>query len=57
MDKVRRFSFDKGLLGEGAANADVVGMQFADGSTLGNANNVKLRFDAKYVRVAADGQL
>lgn len=57
MDKVRRFSFDKGLLGEGAADVDVVGMQFADGSTLGDSSNVKLRFDTHYVRMAAEGRL
>lgn len=57
MDKVRRFSFDKGLLGEGATDVDIVGMQFADGSTLGDTNNVQLRFDARYVRMAVDGQL
>ncbi len=57
MEKVRDFSFDKGLLGEGAPSADVVGMQFADGSTLGDESNVKLRFDPRYVKMAQDGAL
>ena len=57
MDKVRRFSFDKGLLGQGAADVDVVGMQFADGSTLGDTSNLKLRFDTQYLRMAVDSQL
>ncbi|WP_028241257.1 putative urea ABC transporter substrate-binding protein [Stutzerimonas azotifigens] len=57
MEKVRDFSFDKGLLGEGAPSADVVGMQFADGSTLGDESNVKLRFDPRYVKMAQDGVL
>jgi NitT/TauT family transport system substrate-binding protein len=57
MDKVRNFSFEKGLLGEGAANADKVGMQFPDGSTLGDSKNIKLRFDSSYVKLAMEGKL
>lgn len=56
MDLVRKFSFDHGLLGEGAKSVDAVGMQFP-GSTLGNAKNVKMRFDATYTKMAMDGQL
>ncbi|HDZ56952.1 MAG TPA: lipid kinase [Pseudomonas xinjiangensis] len=55
MDKVRLFSFDKGLLGNGAPSADVIGMEFADGSMLGEESNVQLRFDPTYVRMAAEG--
>ncbi len=44
MEHVRQFSFDKGLYGEGAENADLVGIEFPDGSVMGNKNNVKLRF-------------
>lgn len=57
MDYVRGFSFDHGLLGEGAPNADVVGIAFADDKTLGNSGNVKLRFTADYMRMAAEGKL
>ncbi len=57
MDNVRRFSFDHGLLGEGASSIDAVGMEFADGSVLGDAQNVKLRFDPTYVQMAAEGKL
>ncbi|MGE8352184.1 MAG: putative urea ABC transporter substrate-binding protein [Pseudomonas protegens] len=57
MDKVRRFSFAKGLLGQGAGSVDAVGMQFADGSTLGDEGNIKLRFDPSYVRLAQAGAL
>ncbi len=57
MDRVRLFSFDKGLLGNGAPSADVIGMQFADGSTLGSANNIKLRFDPSFVRMAMEDKL
>ncbi len=57
MDLVRTFSFDHGLLGEGARSADAVGMVFPGGATLGDAKNVKLRFDADYMKLAADGKL
>ncbi|WP_417792374.1 putative urea ABC transporter substrate-binding protein [Stutzerimonas xanthomarina] len=57
MEKVRDFSFDKGLLGDGAPSADVIGMQFPDGSTLGDSANVQLRFDNRYVQMAAEGKL
>lgn len=57
MDNVRRFSFDHGLLGEGARSVDAVGMAFADGTILGDPQNVKLRFDPTYVQMAADGKL
>ena len=56
MDKVRQFSFSKGLFAN-ATSVDAVGIRFDDGSTLGDANNVKLRFTAKYMKAAADGKL
>ncbi|WP_148279272.1 putative urea ABC transporter substrate-binding protein [Alloalcanivorax dieselolei] len=57
MNKVRRFSFEKGLLGESTPSPDAIGMAFDDGSRLGDQHNVKLRFDARYVKLAADGGL
>ena len=57
MDYVRTFSFAHGLLGEGAKSADAVGIAFPGGSTLGDAGNVKLRFDDTYMKMAADGAL
>ncbi|MFM2045255.1 MAG: hypothetical protein RLY86_3831 [Pseudomonadota bacterium] len=57
MDKVRSFLFTHGLLGNGAPNADAVGMEFADGSILGNPQFVKLRFTAEWMALAADGKL
>jgi NitT/TauT family transport system substrate-binding protein len=57
MDSVRRFSFDHGLLGQGAASADVVGIQFPGGNSLGDSSNVKMRFDAKFTQMAQNGQL
>lgn len=57
MDKVRTFLFDKGLLGSGAPSADVIGIELASGEVLGDAANVKLRFDASFMQAAADGAL
>ncbi|MEW6765458.1 MAG: putative urea ABC transporter substrate-binding protein [Pseudomonadota bacterium] len=57
MDLVRTFSFDHGLLGEGAKSPDAIGMAFPGGKTLGNAKNVKLRFNIDYMSMAADGKL
>ncbi len=57
MDLVRTFSFDHGLLGEGAADKDAIGIAFPGGRVLGSAENVKLRFDASYMKIAAEGSL
>jgi len=56
-DLVRAFSFNHGLLGEGAKTVDVVGIEFPGGVTLGNKANLKMRFDASYMQMAADGKL
>ena len=57
MNFVRQFSFRHGLLGEGVRSVDVVGISYPDGSTQGDADNVKMRFDASYMQMAADGKL
>jgi NitT/TauT family transport system substrate-binding protein len=57
MDSVRHFSFEHGILGQGASSADVVGIQFPAGRSLGDSNNVKMRFDPRYTKMAVDGQL
>jgi NitT/TauT family transport system substrate-binding protein len=57
MDHVRQFSFNHGLLGEGAPDADIIGMAFPGGQTLGDSDNIKLRFSADYMQMAADGAL
>ncbi len=57
MDKVRTFSFDHGLLGDGAPSPDVIGMAFPGGKTLGDAGNIKLRFDDTFLGMAAKGSL
>lgn len=50
MQHVRQFSFDKGLYGANADSPDFVGIEFDDGSVLGDNGNVKLRFTASYMR-------
>lgn len=57
MDLVRTFSFDHGLLGEGAPDKDVIGIAFPDGEVLGSKDNIKLRFDSAYMKLAAEGKL
>jgi NitT/TauT family transport system substrate-binding protein len=53
MTRVRDFSFSKGLF-KGAASADAVGMAFPGGKTLGDPAHVTLRFDASFMKMAAD---
>jgi NitT/TauT family transport system substrate-binding protein len=57
MEYVRTFCFAHGLFGQGATSKDYVGIRFPDGSTVGDKNNVKLRFDATYMQMAADKKL
>lgn len=57
MTNVAEFLFDKGILGEGAPSADFVGIAYPDGTVTGDENNVKFRFDATYMQMAADGAL
>lgn len=55
-EKIRSFSFEQGLFGPAATSKDSVGIQF-ESKTLGDPKNVKLRFDASFMRMAADGKL
>ena len=57
MDLVRRFSYEHGILGEGAGSPDVVGIQFPAGKLLGDAANMKMRFDPAFTKLALDGRL
>jgi NitT/TauT family transport system substrate-binding protein len=57
MDLVRHFSFDHGILGQGATSVDAVGIQFASGKSLGDTRNIKMRFDPSYMKMAMDGTL
>jgi NitT/TauT family transport system substrate-binding protein len=57
MEYVRAFSFEHKLFGQRAKSKDFVGIAFADGSVIGDPKNVKLRFTADYMKMAADGKL
>ncbi len=57
MDLVRKFSFEHGILGEGAKSVDVVGIEFPGGKTLGDTGNIKLRYTDEFMKMAADGKL
>jgi NitT/TauT family transport system substrate-binding protein len=57
MDLVRKFSFEHGILGQGASSADAVGIQFPAGKSLGDLHNLKMRFDSSFSKLAMDGQL
>ncbi|MEE2730045.1 MAG: putative urea ABC transporter substrate-binding protein [Pseudomonadota bacterium] len=56
MKYVAEFSFDHGLLGEGAADASSIGIETPAG-VYGDKGNIKLRFDPTYLKMAADGKL
>ncbi len=56
MQKVAEFSFDHGLLGEGAPDASFIGIETPSG-VFGNPSNIKLRFTDKYMTMAAKGEL
>lgn len=53
---VAEFSFNHGLLGDGATDAGAVGVATPQG-VYGNPDNLKLRFDPSYMQMAADGNL
>jgi NitT/TauT family transport system substrate-binding protein len=57
MDSVRRFSFEHGILGQGASSVDAVGIQFPGGKVLGDSRNLKMRFDSGFTKLAMDGKL
>ncbi|MDQ0420753.1 ABC transporter substrate-binding protein [Rhizobium sp. CRIBSB] len=57
MDDIRKFSFDRGLFGQGATSVDAIGIELADGTVLGDPANIKLRIDASYARLGAEGGL
>jgi NitT/TauT family transport system substrate-binding protein len=57
MDLVRTFCFEHNLLGEKVKSKDVVGIALPGGIILGAKDNVKMRFDESYMKMAADKQL
>lgn len=57
MEYVRDFCFQHGLYPKDAESKDYVGIRFPDGKVMGDAKNVKLRFDDTYMKAAAEGKL
>lgn len=56
MEYVAGFSFDHGLLGEGAPDSGFIGIETPAG-VYGDKRNIQLRFDPSYMQMAADGKL
>lgn len=56
MQYVAKFSFDHGLLGDGAADAGFIGIEMPAG-VFGDKGNIKLRFTDSYMKMAAEGKL
>lgn len=56
MEYVAEFSFDHGLLGEGAPDAGFIGIEMPAG-TYGDSANIRFRFNPAYMQMAADGKL
>ena len=57
MEKVAQFSYDHGLLGEGAPDSGFIGIAYPSGKVSGSKGNTKLRFDDTYMEMAAQGKL
>lgn len=56
MEYVAKFSFDHGLLGEGAPDSGFIGIETPAG-IYGDNKNIQLRFDPSFMQMAADGKL
>lgn len=56
MESVASFSFEHGLLGDGAPDAGFIGIEMPSG-TFGNPSNIKFRFNPSFMQMAADGKL
>ncbi len=56
MDLVRSFCFEHNLLGEHVKSKDAIGIAMP-AANLGSKQNVKLRFDPTYMKLAAEGKL
>ena len=57
MELVRQFCFSHGMLGDKTKSPDDIAIQLADGSVLGRADRIRLRFNAAYMQMAAQGKL
>ena len=57
MEHVASFSFEHGLLGAGAADASFIGIAFPGEKSIGDKENIKLRFNESFMNLAAEGKL
>ncbi len=57
MDLVRQFCFHHDLLGQNIHSVDDVAILYPDGSIQGKKDRVRLRMDATYMKLAAQGKL
>jgi len=57
MDLVRTFCFEHNLLGDNVKSKDAIGIATPSGGVLGASTNVKLRFDASFMKMAAEGKM
>ncbi|WP_082073083.1 putative urea ABC transporter substrate-binding protein [Hyphomicrobium sp. 99] len=56
-ERVSKFLFEKSLLGKDAKSEGAIGVEFPDKSVFGEKSNVKFRYDATFMKEAADGKL
>lgn len=56
-EKVTAFLFEHGLLGDGATSPGYIGIEMPDGSVVGDAGNVLLRFTTEYAALLDAGTL
>lgn len=57
MALVRQFCFEHGLLGNNTKSVDDVAIRYPDGTVQGKSDRIRLRFDATYMDLAAQGKL
>ena len=57
MDLVRQFCFHHALLGQNIKSVDDVAILYPDGTVQGKKDRVRLRMDATYMKLAAEGKL
>ena len=57
MDLVRQFCFRHQLLGQNVQSVDDVAILYPDGAIQGKKDRVRLRVDATYMQLAAQGKL
>lgn len=56
-DLVRQFSFAHGLFGPAASSVDAIGIEMPGGRVLGDKAKIRMRYDASFMQMAADGKL